>query len=532
MPKGGNAETTTIRESAARESAARESAVAGDDWKAVRDALRARLGEDRYRRWFGFSHFERSSSDGLVVEVGVPNLFIRDWIERSYLEDLRVVCREHAGTEQVRLRVAGEPFRRFRDAEREFLAEQAPAGKGTQVAGFNVPPDVDPETLFPTAEPGSPRPGAGRPAPGSDERAGPDSAAVAPWRQLELPGARRRRPTALRHLDDRLTLDQLVVGKCNHVAYNAGLTALEQPGGAYNPLFIFGGSGLGKTHLLQGLTRAGYVGGERRVRYLSCEEFANRFIRAVRERSVEEFRAELAAARLLVIDDVQMLRNKKQTQQALLHTMDAVARAGAQMILASDTRPQELDGLHEQLRGRFVSGLVCRVGVPDYPTRVAILQREATRLGTGLPGDVLHVIAEVRHANVRELIGGLVQVHAESAIGATPVSEARVQEILERTAGVTPRGVTLDSIVATVARQHGMTAEELLSPSRARTVTAARQVAMHLARELTGRSLSEIGAHFGRNHSTVKFSLKRIAERRASDPMLSDRLDALIRELR
>lgn len=455
--------------------------------EAVRNDLRELLGAERFDRWF--SAFSVVEDDGATVTLGLPNLFIQDWIQQRYRGELERAIAARFGARALRLRVDGELYRRFRREESAFL-EAASSALGAAEKSAAAEPVA---------------------APAGQETTPPASPLLA---AASARGPAESTGRATRDLNERLTLDTFVVGVCNHVAFRAGIEVVRGPQAAYNPLFIYAESGLGKTHLIQGLTRAYVRNGIREVRYMSCEEFTNRFIDALKSQGLERFRERFRPLKALILDDVHVLENKVRTQTELLHTLDELASRGSQVILAGNKRPQAIENLQKPLRNRLASGLVCRLAPPDYPTRLAILEQEARRANAQLPEAVLHRIAERFHHNVRELIGAGVRVAAYASLISEPLTEARAEEILDDQLRSGKQGINLELIVKVVAERHRLEPGCLCSRTRVRTVSHARQVAMYLARALTEHSLVEIGQFFGgRDHATVNFSFRKVLNR-------------------
>lgn len=487
----------------------------GKAWDQIEASLLEELGDSKYQRWFGSVKLVEDNGETLVL--GVPNLFIQGWIERRYQDLISAVCRRVVGPRRVSLRIDGELYRTFRQAESRFLdqiEDQAQPTSPTESAQL-VP--LSPEPLLTPSD--------------TEPNLGDDSTAVEVRLPADEPVLDVRRAT-IDGLKADHTLDRFVVGACNHVAFNAGMDVLRLPGKSYNPLFVYGGSGQGKTHLLQGLTRELFRRGVRSIRYITCEGFVNRFVSALRNRTLEKFRQRFQSLRVLVLDDVHVLQNKPQTQMELLHTIDAIATAGGQVILASDSRPQAIQKLQKQLQGRFVGGLVCRMDPPDYPTRLKILQQEAKNRGVVVPDAVFHLIAKEYYRNVRELIGALVRVVASSSLLDEPLTERSAARILEEHGGGEP-AVSLEGISGIAATRHGLQVADLQSRSRARTVSLARQEAIYLARVLTEHSLAELGRFYGgRNHATVNFAYGRVVERIAEDEAYRREMEDLVAQLR
>jgi chromosomal replication initiator protein len=339
--------------------------------------------------------------------------------------------------------------------------------------------------------------------------------------EASAPGAvRAARPQP--EINPRHTFDQFVIGDSNRLAHAAALAVAELPGLAYNPLFICGPPGLGKTHLLQSI--ANYVGehGDATVRYTTAESFTNHFLGALHGHDIETFKAAYRGVDVLLVDDVQFLQAKARTEQEFFHTFNALHAGGAQLVLTSDRLPRDLDAMESRLRERFEAGLVCDVQAPDVTTRLTILrkrvQQDALR---GIDPAALVLIAERVSENVRALEGALVRVVAFSSLTGRAVTAALAGEVLRGlypTANVPPRTPTVLEIQERTAAAFGISRDSLLSSSRAATVAWPRQVAMYLARELTSETLPAIGREFGgRTHTTVLHAHRRTVARIADD---------------
>ena len=342
-------------------------------------------------------------------------------------------------------------------------------------------------------------------------------------------------------LNPKLTFDQFVIGDTNRLAHAAALAVAELPGTAYNPLFIYGPPGVGKTHLLQSIANylAAYEPGMR-VRYTTAERFTNDFLAAIQTRDVDRFKGAWRGNDVLLIDDVQFLERKVKTEEEFFHTFNALYDAGAQVVLTSDSPPRDLDALEDRLRERFESGLVTDVGAPGHAVRVAILRKRAQHDGIAIPDDgVLDAIAGRMLDNVRALEGALIRVVAYASLTRRPLSAALADEVLSNLYPSTPRpgtrlaAPTIEHIQAAVCEHFGLAHEELLSGSRAARIAWPRQVAMYLAREHTEASLPAIGAAFGgRNHTTVMHAVKRAEQRMAADGDAYEAIKAVTARLR
>ena len=413
--------------------------------------MRDTLTETTYDTWFGQARPHSYNGDRLVVEV--PNDFTRDWIEGHFLDLV------------------------------------ASAAGDTSTTGAVV--------TFAVSE----RAG-GRPAP--QAQAAPE----APVReqQLELPS----RESQEAELNAKYTFDLFVIGSSNRFAHAAALAVAEAPAQAYNPLFIYGGTGLGKTHLLQAIGH--YVRQHSRrltTRYVTSESFMNEFIDAVRDRGarIEGFTRRYRNYDVLLVDDIQFIEGKERIQEEFFHTFNSLYEGGAQIIISSDRPPREIATLEERLRSRFEWGLLTDIQAPDLETRIAILRKRVETEGIAIDDpEVLTFIASRVSANIRELEGALTRVVAFSSLTDRPLTVELAEDVLK---DVYPQGdaapeVTIARIQEAVSHRFGVTLDELVSPRRSLAVAYPRQVAMYLSRELTDASLPMIGKEFGgRDHTTV-----------------------------
>jgi chromosomal replication initiator protein len=348
----------------------------------------------------------------------------------------------------------------------------------------------------------------------------------------ERPPAREAAPQAL---NPRMTFDQFVIGEGNRLAHAAALAVAEMPSMAYNPLFICGPPGLGKTHLLHSI--ANYVtqyGGGVTPLYTTVESFTDRFLGALHSGGMNTFKAAFRGVDVLLVDDVQFLQRKARTEEEFFHTFNALHQAGAQLVLTSDRLPRDLEALEDRLRERFESGLVCDVKPADHATRLTILRKRVAQDGlAGVDPAALELIADRVATNIRALEGALIRVVAFSSLTGRAVTAELAGEVLTGLyPELTPRRRTVEEIQRRTCEACGVTLEELLSPNRAARVAFARQVAMYLARELTDATLPAIGRAFGnRNHTTVLHACRRVAERIAVDAEAYEAVQKLTAEL-
>ena len=429
---------------------------ADDLWTAIAGRLRDSLTDTTYDTWFGQARPHSFGADRLVVEV--PNDFTRDWIEGHFLDLVTRAAAEAGGKDaSVSFAVAAHPVQRA-------------AGSAERVA---------------------------------------DTPAAAPTGVEPRPELVQRELAEV-ELNPKYTFDLFVIGSSNRFAHAAALAVAEAPAQAYNPLFIYGGTGLGKTHLLQAIGH--YVRQHSRrltTRYVTSETFMNEFIDAVRERGtrIEGFKRRYRNYDVLLVDDIQFIEGKERIQEEFFHTFNSLYEGGAQIIISSDRPPREIATLEERLRSRFEWGLLTDIQAPDLETRIAILRKRVETEGLAVADpEVLTFIASRVSANIRELEGALTRVVAFSSLTDRPLTVELAEDVLK---DVYPQGeaapeVTIAGIQQAVSQRFGVTHEELISPRRSQAVAYPRQVAMYLSRELTDASLPMIGKEFGgRDHTTV-----------------------------
>ncbi|MCK4276220.1 MAG: chromosomal replication initiator protein DnaA [Phycisphaerae bacterium] len=423
--------------------------------EAVLADLQERIGPQKYNAWF--KHGAQLSIENGHVKVLVPNPFVANWIETHYRRQIAEAARGQTGQDrEVVVMIDPTLSGRLRKGQLDMQAE-----------------------IVAKATTGRARP------------RGPVE------------------PTELRH-----RLEEFVVGKSNKLAYSAALALAGGQGSAFNPLFIYGSCGVGKTHLLQGicreLSKRNGNGRAGRWRYVTAEQFTNEYISAVRKRNYAEFRGRYRKLGLLAIDDVHFLSAKKATQEEFLHTFNAIQTAGNQIVMASDAHPRLLGDLIEQLVNRFVAGIVVKIDAPDRATRLEILRRRARKMKLQVPRAVLEYIAAHIKGSVRELEGALIKLAAMSALEGGKVKIELAREALADHLARTDSAITLGDIEAVGGAFFGITPADLHSTRRTRTVSVARMVTMFLARRHTRMSFPEIGRFMGKNHSSVVLAVKKM----------------------
>ena len=414
--------------------------------------------------------------DGTIL-IAVPNDFTKKWIENNDATDLTASLTNILGR-SIRLAVTIDP---------SLEPEPEPVEQPSPVASS-------------VGSEGQVQPSATTPHQAATAQATPSSSP-----QLAI-------DTASTHLNPKHTFDTFVIGPSNRFAHAAAFAVSETPGRAYNPLFIHGDSGLGKTHLIHAIGHYTLsLFPQMRVRYVNSEEFTNDFINSVREESIEEFQRRYREVDVLLIDDIQFIQGKERTVEEFFHTFNSLYNAGKQIVLTSDVPPRELD-LEDRIRSRFAAGLLVDVLPPDLETRIAILQKKASAENIEVDPRVLEYIAQRISSNIRELEGALVRVAAFESLSKEPVTVSMAEMLLKDFAS-DPQDteVTPTLIMSQTATYFGVTIDQLSSSDRSHVVVEARQIAMYLCRELTDLSLPKIGAAFGgRDHTTVMHANKKI----------------------
>jgi len=435
-----------------------DSRRAGAQISAINEALAEKVGPQKFRIWFKNST-KLTLTDG-YLKVGVPNLFIASWFENHFLNEIsqavRAVTKDNRKiTFTIDPELSGCQRRTQLDSQAQLVekAQQRFHGRGTQI-----------------------------------------------------------QPPSKKRL--KLSLDTFVVGPSNQLAYNAAKAVVNERQSLFNPLFIHGGYGVGKTHLLQGICNAVCsTRPETRWSYLSAEDFVNQFVLGLKTKKLEVFRRRMRQMDLLAIDDVHFLASKPSTQEEFLHTFNTINLAGKQVVLASDAHPKMIGQLSEKLVNRFVSGMVVKIETPDFQTRCQICKQYAATMRKHIPESVIRYIAENLRTNVRELEGALVKLIAYSALQNQKINlhmaHAVLAEHLERCDPI----VHISDIESTVATFFGITPANIHSSKKDRTVALARHFSMYLARKHTRMSSSEVGRFMGnKNHATVLLACKKIED--------------------
>jgi chromosomal replication initiator protein len=443
-------------------------------WENVRTRLQAEVGDVEYRTWL--RQIALGGIDGDEAILLLPTRFLRDWVREHYEGRLRALVQSEIPCVRcIEIRVA--PATR--------LSEPAPA--------------------------------------------------IADTPAVVVPVARNEDRNEV-SLDPRFTFSTFVVGKPNEFAYACARRVAEKPSSpGFNPLFLYGGVGLGKTHLMLAIAweLANRPSGFRpTVAYLTAERFMYRFIAAIRNQSTMEFKEQLRSVDVLMIDDLQFLTGKDNTQEEFFHTFNALVDAGKQIVVSADKSPSDLSGLEDRLRTRLNCGMVADLHATTFELRISILEAKAALAGISVPGKVLEFLAHKITSNVRELEGALNRVIAHAGLFDRPITLETTQEVLHDILRAHDRRVTIDEIQKKVAEHYNVRLTDMSSARRARNVARPRQIAMFLAKQLTGRSLPEIGRKFGnRDHTTVMHAVSRVTELMERDSGFAEDVELLRRML-
>jgi chromosomal replication initiator protein len=339
--------------------------------------------------------------------------------------------------------------------------------------------------------------------------------------------------TAFDYRQSKYSFETFVIGQSNRFAHAAALSVAETPGRAYNPLFIIGDVGLGKTHLLQAIRN--YTNehfSKMSVLYISAETFMNEFIDAIRNNSTNSFKKKYRACDVLLIDDIQFIEGKESLQEEFFHTFNSLYEASKQVVLTSDRPPGSMKTLESRLRSRFLSGLIADIQPPEFETRLAILRTKSEHEHLNIPDEVLEFIAENVKHNIRELEGALIRVHAYASLNKLPLNKSLAEEILSDIKRQ-PKGITVKDIVSITAKKFDFTEEEIRGPSRQKAIVLARQIAMYVIRELTDFSYPSIAKEFGgRDHTTVMHAVDRISKIMSEQKNIYDLVTELITKIK
>jgi chromosomal replication initiator protein len=457
-------------------------------WARVRGRLRQEFGEATFRSWL--KPLTLAGRRGADLRISVPSRFMRDWVATHYADRLRTLwSSENPDIHTVEVIVDTTQGETVNQAE-PALEEAPEIVEAPETGGFSSPAiirDQEPDAL--------------------DEWSG--------------------------NLDPRLTFENFVVGKSNELAQAAAFRVAESDQVPFNPLFLYGGVGLGKTHLMHAIAwQIRRKKPEKRVIYLSAEKFMYQFIRALRSKNTMAFKERFRTVDVLMVDDVQFIIGKDSTQEEFFHTFNALFDQNRQVVLSADKSPSDLQGLEERMRTRFGWGLVADIHPTTYELRLGILHTKAEQSKMQVPQKVMEFLAHRISSNVRELEGALTRIVVHASLIGAPITIETTQELLKDLLRANDRKVTIEEIQRRCAEHFNIKQADMQSPRRARQVARPRQVAMYLAKQLTTRSLPEIGRKFGgRDHTTVMHAVKKVEELCAADATFLEDVELLKRML-
>lgn len=509
-------------------------------WARIRSRLRAEVGEATYASWFKQIDLI-GIGDGHVM-LAVPTRFIRSWIASHFADRLLglwqsedpaivkvdVLVRVNSGQEEA--------------SQNEAAPASASATPSATAQGMASAPAIS----APQTQAGQARSSAAasldavarRPASAVRPRTAPSAAPMKPGETRTIAEAGNFNDGVGAPIDARLNFDNFIVGKSNELAYAAARRVAEAADVAFNPLYLYGGVGLGKTHLMHAIANEIRRGDPtRKVLYLSAEMFMFRFVRALRFKDTMAFKEQFRQVDVLMVDDVQFISGKETTQEEFFHTFNALVDNNRQVIISADRSPSDLDGIEERIRSRLGWGLVCDIHPTDFELRLGILQAKAEEIvartpSVHVPHDVLELLAGRIVSNVRELEGALKRVVAYGSLVQRVINVDMAQDVLRDLLRSHERRVTIEEIQRRVAEYFSVRLSDLLSARRARAIARPRQVAMYLSKQLTTRSLPEIGRKFGgRDHTTVIHAVRKIDELCKEDASMEEDVDLLRRML-
>ncbi|MDD3374184.1 MAG: chromosomal replication initiator protein DnaA [Candidatus Omnitrophica bacterium] len=443
-------------------------------WENAQPLIRSKIGETSHETWFSILSIKEKNPDTLIIET--PDEFFKNWIVEHYLTFIEEAVNEQTPKNinlefEVNSQLLGaQKQKKFSILEKKFEEKHSPK---TGIV---------------------------------------DSSIITP----------------------RFTFENFVVGSSNRFAHAASFAVAESPAKEYNPLFLYGGVGLGKTHLMQSIANKIRISKpETKFCYISSEKFTNGLIDAIRHRSTAQFRQKYRSVDVLLVDDIQFIAGKESTQEEFFHTFNDLHQARKQIVVSSDRPPQNIPNLEDRLSSRFAWGLVADVQPPDFETRVAILKKKIERESTKVPDEVVFFIAEQIKTNIRELEGALVRVMAYSLLEERTVSLEMAKIILKDMVKETTKLITVDMIQKIVANHYNISLHDLKTTKRHKNIVLPRQIAMYLSRQLTNLSLPEIGTAFGgKDHTTVLHSCKKIGKEITENSILKQSTEQLSLEIK
>ena len=476
-----------------------QTSVETNIWTDILHSLQSRLNQQTLETWFRPIRFEGLDNSEQIIHLWAPNQVVKDWVVSNYSQLLDESLNE--------LRLSGYSVGWVIEKEPSKSVSYAKSQTHTEARSSDEQDQSVSSQAFGPANGGS---------------KAPESLNQSP------------NPYSEPSLSSKYTYESFVVGSCNQFAHAASMAVAEAPGRTYNPLYLYGGVGLGKTHLMHACGHAIKARNKHlRLCYISSEKFMNDLINAIRYDKTQSFREKYRSVDVLLIDDVQFMAGKERTQEEFFHTFNALYELQKQIVISSDCPPREIPTLEERLHSRFEWGLIADIEPPDLETKIAILKRKADLIGVSIPDDVAMFIASRVKSNVRELEGSLIRLIAISSLRGEPISKNLAQDAIRNIAKEEESGViTLQQIQKLVAATYKLSVDELLSKNNARNISHPRQIAMYLCKNLTKHSYPEIGRAFGgKHHTTVIHSVEKIEGLVSSDETLQKLISELSESL-
>jgi chromosomal replication initiator protein len=456
-------------------------------WDKAKSFLKTEINEQVFTVWF--APIQLSGMDDGSITLTVPNQFFQNWIQEKYISLIKSAVFQASGKElEVRFEIKKQ----------------------------------DPPADAPEAEK-------------EEKQDSPDKPSTMGWLKTVFSGTKQMPESRYQEigLNPKYNFENFVVGPGNRFAHAAALAVCENPARSYNPLFIHGGVGLGKTHILQSIGYQVLLKYPRaKIFYISSEEFTNQLINAIRTKTTAKFREMYRNADILLIDDIQFLAGKESTQEEFFHTFNTLYDAHKQIVLSSDRSPKNIPNLEERLVSRFAWGLTADIQPPDFETRTAILAKKSENESVPVPDEVLSFLAEKINTNIRELEGALIRVVAYAKLTACDLSVDLAREVLKGMIEEEVRTTTIPGIQAVVSDYFGLTIDVLKSKKRSQAVAHPRQIAMYLSRELTRYSFPDIGGYFGgKDHTTVMHAYNKISNEIKQDALLKTTIERLVNRI-
>lgn len=454
-------------------------------WDTVYSNMRSEFGEAVFRSWLKHLTLQAFYAQSGTMEVSAPTRFMREWVENHYSDRILEMCQEENGTvKQLKIVVVAAS-----------LVKPDVNEKKTEKANENAPARAQAKSVSPEMQNA--------------------------LEELSSP------------LDPRFTFDTFVVGQPNALAHAAARRVVESQVVPFNPLFIYGGVGIGKTHLMHAIAAAvRELRPDKQVLYLSAEKFMYHFVRALRRQEMMSFKEQLRSVDVLMIDDIQFISGKETTQEEFFHTFNALVDQNKQIVISADKSPSDLTGLEERLRSRLSWGLTADIHPSTYDLRLGILKSKCEQMDAVIPETVLEFLALKVTSSIRELEGALNRIAAHAEVTGQPVQLESTQEVLQDLLRAHDRRITIDEIQRKVAEHFNLKINDMHSVRRSRNVARPRQIAMYLSKQLTPRSLPEIGRKFGgRDHTTVMHAVRKIEELMEKDPSIAQDVEVVRRAL-